>query len=75
MSGCILRGQIFQNVFEDQAGDGIEGFATFLDDNTMMAIAIAKRFRDSLQLQFLKYWRIFQRAFFNQNCKKRYKTE
>ena len=75
MSGCILRGQIFQNVFEDQAGDGIEGFVTLLDDNTMMAIAIAKRFRDSLQLQFLKYWRIVQRAFFNQNCKKRYKTD
>ena len=75
MSGCILRGQIFQNVFEDQAGDGIDGFVTLLDDNTMMAIAIAKRFRDSLQLQFLKYWRIVQRAFFNQNCKKRYKTD
>ena len=75
MSGCILRGQIFQNVFEDQVGDGIEGFVTLLDDNTMMAIAIAKRFRDSLQLQFLKYWRIVQRAFFNQNCKKRYKTD
>ena len=42
-SGRLMRGQTFQNVFEDhQAGDGIEGILTFLDNNGMIAIATAK---------------------------------
>ena len=42
-----MRGQIFQNVFENhQTGDDIEGIVTFLDKNAMMAIATAKQFRE-----------------------------
>ena len=33
-----------------RAGDGVEGILTFLDDNTMIAIATAKNLKLSLQL-------------------------
>ena len=42
----LLRRQIFQNVFEElQAGDGIEIILAFLENNILMAIATAERFR------------------------------
>ena len=42
-----IRGQIFQNVFENhQGGDNIEGILSFLDSNAMIAIAKSKQFRD-----------------------------
>ena len=42
--GHLLREQI---LFEElQAGDGIEGILAFLDNNILIAIARAKRFRD-----------------------------
>ena len=43
---CLLRGQIFQNVFEElQAGDGIEGIV-ILDNNILIATATTEQFRD-----------------------------
>ena len=45
--GRLLRGHIFQNVFEDhQAGDGIKEISTFLDNTILIAIATAEHFRD-----------------------------
>ena len=45
--GLLLRGKIFQNVFEElQAGDGIEGIFAFLDNNVLIVTATAERFRD-----------------------------
>ena len=42
-----IRGQIFQNVFENhQGGDNIEGILSFLDSNALIAIAKSKQFRD-----------------------------
>ena len=46
MGGCLLRGQLFQNVFEElQAGDGIEGIV-ILDNNILIATATTEQFRD-----------------------------
>ena len=40
----MLRGQIFQNVFEElQADDSIEGILAFLDNNILIATAIVER--------------------------------
>ena len=45
--GHLLRGQTFQNVFEEfQASNGIEGILAFLDNNILIAIATAEWFKD-----------------------------
>ena len=44
MAGCrLLRGQIFQNIFEElQAGEGTEGILAFLDSKILTTIATAE---------------------------------
>ena len=58
-------GQIFQNVFEDhQGGDGIEAVLTFLDNNAMIEISTAKRFRDWVcSYSFLNTGETFSKLF------------
>ena len=55
--------------------DGIEGIFTFLDHNILITIARVERFRDYVCGYF--FWNTGEpfRKFFNQNFKKRYKTQ
>ena len=59
--GRLLRGQIFFQ--ELQAGDGIEGYA----DSNCVSRTIQ---RLNLQLLFLKYWRIIEKAFLIKSSEK-----
>ena len=44
-----MREQVFQNVLEvRQTGDGIEGILAFSDNNILIAIATAERFRETI---------------------------
>ena len=67
---CILKGQIFQNIFEElQTGDGIEGILAFLHNNIITVIATDEQFRD------WTYRYYFWNTFWTNIAEKRNKTQ
>ena len=54
-----------RQIFEElQAGDGIEGILTFLDNNILMTIATTERFRDEFAATVSEILENYSESFF-----------